>query len=134
LSNGWKSNFESESDVPAFLAAGIYRPHLPWYVPGKYFDLYPLESLQLPTVDVDDLDDVPDSAPFQGSPGIEMGPTDQHEWVLQNDLWREAVQGYLASITFADAMVGRIVSALKSSGKAENTIVVLLIRSRLSPG
>src|SRR5690606_32866744 len=91
-----------------------------------YFDLYPLDSIELPVVNPDDLEDIPASAPFQGSRGVDMGPTDQHEWVRQNDLWREAVQGYLASVSFADAMVGRIVSALKESGRAENTIVVLL--------
>ncbi len=121
-----EKQLQADSDVPTFLAAGIYRPHLPWYVPQEYFDLYPLESIQLPTVNLADLKDIPDSAPFQGSRGTEMGPTDQHEWVQENDLWREAVQGYLASISFADAMVGRIVSALKNSGKAENTIVVLV--------
>src|SRR5690606_4020522 len=117
-----EEQLQADPDEPRFLAAGIYRPHLPWYVPGKYFDLYPLESIQLPTVNGDDLEDIPDSAPFQGSPGTELGPTDQHEWVQQNELWREAMQGYLASISFADAMVGRIISALKKSGKSESTI------------
>ncbi len=44
---------------PFFLACGFYRPHLPWYVPRAYFDLYPLEEITLPNVKEDDLDDVP---------------------------------------------------------------------------
>jgi hypothetical protein len=40
-------------------AYGISKPHLPWYVPRKYFDLYPLDSVRLPIVKEDDLADVP---------------------------------------------------------------------------
>ena len=36
-----------EHNKPWFLACGIFRPHLPWYVPQKYFDAFPLESLSL---------------------------------------------------------------------------------------
>jgi arylsulfatase A-like enzyme len=38
------SQLKKERDKPFFLATGIYRPHLPWYVPKKYFDLFPLDS------------------------------------------------------------------------------------------
>lgn len=110
---------------PRFIAAGIYKPHLPWYVPPAYFDLYPLESVAVPDVPDDDLDDVPEAAPFQGRPGGPSEPTEQHEWVVSNDLWQGAVRGYLASISFADAMVGRIIAALERSGRADDTIVVL---------
>ncbi|MCX6934230.1 MAG: sulfatase-like hydrolase/transferase [Verrucomicrobia bacterium] len=44
---------------PFFLAPGIYRPHLPFYAPRKYFEMYPLDRITLPVVKADDLDDVP---------------------------------------------------------------------------
>ena len=47
-----------EHDKPFFLACGIYHPHLPWYVPQKYFDMHPLKSIQLPARKENDLDDM----------------------------------------------------------------------------
>jgi arylsulfatase A-like enzyme len=49
-----------DHDKPFFLACGIYRPHVPWYVPQKYYDMFPLESVKLPKVLESDLDDVGD--------------------------------------------------------------------------
>jgi len=105
---------------PFFLACGIYRPHVPWYVPQKYFDMFPLESVQLPKILEDDLNDVGERAreiAYRGG--------GYHEHVLAAGQWRPAVQGYLASITYADALVGRLLDALAQSPYAENTIVVL---------
>jgi arylsulfatase A-like enzyme len=109
----------AESGTPRFVAAGIYRPHEPWYVPPRYFEMHPLESIELPAVRDDDLDDVPEASPD------EFAATRIHEWMLTDDKWREGVQAYLASVSFADAMVGRLVAALDASGRAENTIIVL---------
>jgi len=104
---------------PFFMACGIFRPHLPWYVPRKYFDLHPLEGVTLPNVKDDDLDDVP---PI----GRKFAKADgDHRKVLEHKQWRNAVQAYLASITFADACVGRVIDALDHSAYAENTVVVL---------
>jgi arylsulfatase A-like enzyme len=105
-------------DKPFFLACGIYRPHLPWYVPQKYFDMYPLDKITLPEVKDDDLDDVP-------APGKQMSRGRDHSNVIEHGQYRKAVQGYLASISFADAAVGRVLDALDQSAYAKNTIVVL---------
>ena len=109
-----------QHEKPFFLAVGIYRPHLPWYVPRKYFEMFPLDEVRLPLLLEDDLGDVPDR-------GIEIARRggDYHAQVLAADQWREGVQGYLASITYADAMVGLLLDALDESPYAENTIVVL---------
>jgi arylsulfatase A-like enzyme len=106
---------------PRFTAVGIYRPHLPWYIPEKYMDLYPLESIQLPEVPEDDLDDVPEVAHT-----AEMGGREAHAWVVNEGQWKSAVRAYLASISFADAMLGKVLDALDESGRAKHTIVVLL--------
>ncbi len=108
-----------QHDKPFFLACGIYRPHLPWYVPQKYYDLFDAEKLTLPNVPDDDLDDIP-------AAGVKMArPQGDHAKVLKHAQWRKAVHGYLASAAFADAQVGRVLDALDKSGQAGNTIVVL---------
>jgi hypothetical protein len=56
----WAKQFlRKRHDKPFFLAAGIFRPHLPWYAPRKYFDLYPLDKIALPKVPEHDLTDIP---------------------------------------------------------------------------
>ena len=106
-------------EKPLFLACGLYRPHLPWYVPKKYFDMHPLEKIELPSVKADDLDDVPPM-------GIAMAkPNGDHKMILEHNQWKQAVQGYLASISFSDAMLGRVMDAFDKSPYAKDTIVML---------
>ena len=110
---------EKEYDKPFFLGCGFFRPHLPWYVPQKYFDMYPLDKITLPNVNEDDLDDVPKA-------GQKMAkPDGDHARVMEHKAWRHAVQGYLASITFADDCVGRVIEALDKSPHRDNTVIVL---------
>jgi arylsulfatase A-like enzyme len=110
---------QQEHDQPFFLACGIYRPHEPWFVPQKYFDRFPLEDIQLPPgYKEDDLDDLPPA-------GRKRGPNRYFAHIQEHDQWRMGIQGYLASISFADTMVGRVLDALESSPHRDNTIVVL---------
>ncbi|VGO11489.1 Choline-sulfatase [Pontiella desulfatans] len=106
-------------DKPFFLACGIYRPHEPWFVPAKYFEPFPLEDIQLPPGYLEnDLDDVPPS-------GQRMGPNRYFAHIQKHGQWKQGIQGYLASIHFADAMLGRVLDALENSPNKDNTIVVL---------
>lgn len=104
---------------PFFCAAGLYKPHLPWYAPRRFFDLYPLDRVALPFVKEDDLDDVPETARAWA-----LSPPD-HEAVLKHGQWRHAVQGYLAAISFCDSMIGMLLDALDASPHRDNTMVVL---------
>lgn len=107
-------------DKPFFLACGIYRPHLPWYVPQKYFDQFPLDQIQLPKLlegDTADLGPVAKELITRGG--------NYHKHVVEANQWKKAIQGYLASIAFADAMVGRLLKTLNESPYAKNTIVVI---------
>ncbi|MFT5122382.1 MAG: arylsulfatase A-like enzyme [Kiritimatiellia bacterium] len=104
-------------DQPLFLACGIFRPHLPWYVPPKYFEPFPLAEIILPTVPDNDLDDIPDA-------GKKMAkPEGDHKSVLGKDQWKTAVQAYLASIYYTDTQVGRLLDALDASAYKDNTII-----------
>lgn len=106
-------------DRPFFLACGTFRPHLPWYTPRKYFDLYPLADVKLPQAPADDLDDIP-------GPGrrLALAKSGDLKKVREAGKWKESVRAYLASISFADAQVGRLLDAFYQGPYARNTIVV----------
>jgi len=111
---------QKKHDKPFFLAAGIYRPHLPWHVPQKYFDRFPLDSIKKPVTFENDLSDLGPVAKEIITRG-----GNYHKHVIEAGQWEKAVQGYLASIAFADEMVGRLLHALENSAYADNTIVVI---------
>jgi arylsulfatase A-like enzyme len=109
----------TKRDQPMFLACGFAKPHLPWYVPKKYFDMHPLDRIQLPVVKEDDLDDVPAiGRKFAHASG-------DHARVTKAEAWKKGVQAYLAAITFADAMIGRVLRALETGPHAKDTAIVL---------
>ncbi|MBM3798253.1 MAG: sulfatase [Acidobacteria bacterium] len=104
---------------PLFLGVGLFRPHLPWHVPAKYFDLFPLNDIVLPRVKPDDLADVP---PI----GVKFAkPDGDHDDITGAGKWKNAVQAYLASIAFMDAQLGRLIDAFDKSPLAKNTHIVL---------
>jgi arylsulfatase A-like enzyme len=106
-------------DKPFFLACGLYKPHMPWNIPKKYFDLFPLESIQLPPTLENDLADVPPA-------GVKMAkPNGDHARMLASGRWKEAVQAYLAAVAYTDMNVGRLLDALDKSPHKDNTIIVL---------
>jgi arylsulfatase A-like enzyme len=108
-----------KSDKPFFLAVGLVKPHMPFSVPKKWFDMFPLESIQLPPHREDDLDDVPPA-------GVRMArPEGDHAQIVKSGRWKEAVQAYLATIAFCDSQVGRLLDGLDKSPHRDNTIVCL---------
>jgi len=115
-------NFLKEEHTrPFFFAAGIFRPHSPWYAPEEYFQMYPLLGLAMPEVLEGDLDDLPPG-------GIQMlkdGKPFLYETMKAHDQLEEAVQAYQACATFADRQIGRLIDALDKSSYKDNTIIVL---------
>lgn len=108
-----------DHDKPFLLTIGLHKPHMPWNVPRKYYDLHPRDQIELPPVRDGDLDDIPPA-------GVAMAKAQRdHKQILESGRWKDAVQGYLAAVTYADAMVGRLLDALDASAYRDNTIVVL---------
>jgi arylsulfatase A-like enzyme len=106
-------------ETPFFRAAGIYRPHEPWFLPREDFERFSPDGTELPPgYRADDLDDVPDA-------GQKLARNRYLPHIREHDLWRSGVAAYLASITFADAMVGRILEALDRGPHRDSTIVVV---------
>ena len=109
---------EKKHDKPLFLACGLHKPHMAWNVPKKYYDMFPLDSIELPKVLETDLDDVPPA-------GVRMArPEGDHADILKSGRWKDAVQGYLAAGAFCDAMIGRLMEAFNKSVYKDNTIIV----------
>lgn len=112
---------QKKYDQPFFLTVGFIRPHVPWYAPKKWFDLYHPEKLHLPPYLNTDRDDLPAIAREIDS--LPQMPTT--EWAIANNQWRNMLQAYLACVSYTDHNVGRLLDALQNSGYADNTIVVL---------
>lgn len=105
-------------DRPFFLACGLHKPHLPWAVPRKYYDMFPLDSIQLPPYLASDLDDVPPA-------GVHMAkPDGDQKTIVKTGRWKAAVQSYLATIAYMDMNVGRLLDAFEKSAYRSNTIIV----------
>lgn len=107
---------KENKDKPFFIAAGFFRPHCPYIAPKKYFDMYPVESIELPHEPADHFKNIPKPALW----------TEPLYWGLDEQQRREAIRAYYASITFMDAQVGKLLDALDDLGLADNTIVVFL--------
>lgn len=124
-------------DKPFFLACGIFRPHLPWVAPKRFFDLYPASEMAL---DADtladwcrDMGDVPTQGRrWSGFTGRRCEMTMTMEKAHQLDgkekevaAVKQLIQAYLACVTYADACVGELLQSLARSEYADNTIIVL---------
>lgn len=121
----WAADFLRQGKAPAgkpfFLGFGLYAPHKPNFVPQKYFKMNPLREVEEPGYHPHDLADLP--------PLLKAKTLNRKRRI--NDLLhklkgaKKAVRGYLAALSYADAMVGRVLDALAAGPYADNTIIVL---------
>lgn len=105
------SDFRNE---PFFLAVGFYRPHMPATAPSGAFTPYPLDSVHLPNDPAEHLQHIPEPA------------FDRRLQTKANlDDLRRFKRAYLATITYVDQQIGRVLAGLDELGLWDNTIVVL---------
>lgn len=109
-----------EHDQPFFVGLGLYAPHFPNYAPQRFFDLYPLESIKRPPFKEDDLEDIPKII-RQNRQNRKASIHDKLEELGEIE---KMIQGYLASISYADHQLGRVLDALAESPHADNTVIV----------
>lgn len=107
-----------------FLAVGFKRPHLPYFVPQRFWDLYdpsrlPLTSNPFPPKDV------PSCAMTNSWELRDYYPIPK-EGPLPEGIARQLIHGCHASISFVDAQIGRVLDSLRELGLEEDTIVVLV--------
>ncbi len=106
---------------PFFLGVGFLRPHVPLYVPQKWFDMHPLEGIQVAPYKADDMNDVP-SVGLKINDLPMMPSTD---WAIKSGEWKKMIQAYLACVSYVDYEIGRVLDALEKSEYANNTVIVL---------
>jgi len=111
---------KEKHENPFIAALGIFRPHLPYIVPKRFYDIYPIDKIKIPVgYKEDDLNDLPPIA-------VQMARGDKKYDILKKEnLLKSFIQGYCASITYADEQLGKVLDALENSEYAKNTIVVL---------
>ncbi len=115
------AQLKRKHDRPFFIACGLTKPHLPWSVPKKYYDKFPVEFIQLPPYCEDNLEDLPPIALR-----FAHGPANDHQAILQaggTNIGKQAIRAYLATINFCDTMVGRLLEAYDQSPERDNTIL-----------
>jgi iduronate 2-sulfatase len=106
-----------QDEQPFFLATGLVRPHYPNVAPKQYFDQYPIQKINLPYVPKDDWKDIPEAAISKSNSkryGIDQFQDNQKR------MWA----GYLATVTFVDEQIGRILKALEEFGLDQNTAII----------
>lgn len=110
-------------DKPFFLGVGFCRPHTPLYAPKKYFDMFPLESIQLPPYKKNDLEDCAQVLKKFQPYGFE-----RYDLIIDaggERMWKQWIQAYLACVAFMDDQVGKVLDALQKSPYANDTIVIV---------
>ncbi len=112
-------------DRPFFLAIGLFRPHMPFHVPPKYFAGYPRGGHAMPRTPAGDLADIPAGGQALLEQKRHFMRAIRAADSERPGTWAEAVRAYLASCTFADHQLGRLLDALGRSDHARSTIVAL---------
>ena len=102
-------------DKPFFLAVGFVRPHVPLVAPRKYFGPYPVNKIILPPKVPNDWDDIPMNSANRRT---------SENWKMNLIQQKKVVRAYYASVSFMDAMTGKVLKALEETGQRDNTIVI----------
>lgn len=114
---------KARSGQPVFLAVGFARPHLPFSVPKKYWDLYDRSKMPLAARTTP-----PDGAPaYAGKTTLELNQYEPipERGAVPEDMQRQLIHGYYASVSFVDAQIGKVLDELDRLGLANDTIILL---------
>lgn len=115
--------FAEQPEKPFFLAVGFHKPHLPFLAPKKYWDLYDPDQIDLPE-NYWAPKDAP-AAALHNSGELRAYATIPPTGPVGRPTARKLIHGYYACVSFTDAQIGRVLSAMDRLGLSDNTIVVL---------
>ncbi len=137
---------KSDADSPFFLAVGFLRPHTPLIAPQKYFDMYPLDKIELANILENDMDDTflnyVETNNVEKSEVGENNSTLTHKQLSKRSVemyyklkesyknpdegLKRFTQAYLACVTAVDDNIGQVVNAIDNSKFKDNTIIVFV--------
>ena len=118
----WAINkLDEKHEKPFFMAVGFVRPHVPWYVPKKWFDMFEGVDIKVPDYNPNDFDDIPEISKRLH----EISAMPDTDWLIKEKKWKGMVKGYLACMAFVDAQIGKVLDKLETSAYKENTLIVL---------
>ncbi len=122
---------EKDDDIPFFLSVGFIRPHTPLIVPQKYFDMYPLDSIQTADILPNDKEDTylhlvdQFETKNRKTRSVEMFQNLVASYDDPLEGLKRFTQAYLACVSAVDDNVGQVMNAINNSSLKENTIVIL---------
>lgn len=116
--------FAKSPEQPFFLAVGFVRPHLPFSAPQKYWDMYDRDDLPMPQFE-EAPEGAPDYAVKRRGEITAFKPVPTQDVIYEDDLKRDLIHGYYASVSYMDAQLGRVLDEVERLGLDENTIIVL---------
>ena len=105
-----------------FLAVGFEKPHLPFYAPKKYYELYTQQDFTLPPTST-----LPTGAPTIANNnlgGLRDYKDIPDEGPLSDAKILELIRAYAASTSYMDAQVGHVLQQLDTLGLSQNTVIV----------
>jgi arylsulfatase A-like enzyme len=115
-----RKQLKRDFDKPFFMSVGFIKPHLPWFVPKEFFEMYDVDNIEDLLIKEDDLADITNSEGKQ-----KFKASAEYKWIKKHNLSKEATRAYLANVSFVDKCLGVVMDALEKSGYADNTIVVI---------
>jgi iduronate 2-sulfatase len=113
----------ADPDKPFFVGCGFSKPHSPPQAPQRFFDMYDPAKIQLP----------PDFAAWPtvppGFPKAAIRPHNADLFIgrgASESEAKEVIRAYLASISWADWNLGRVVAELERLKLRDNTVIVFV--------
>ena len=127
---------EGKMDKPFLMGVGFMRPHTPLIVPQRFFDMFPLESIALPDIRPDDIDDTHARSVRTLLGGFEPNPVRSEDmgrrlyetlvasYPADDEGLRRFIQAYLASVASVDEQIGRMLDVIDNSALRDNTVII----------
>ncbi len=117
---------QQKNGKPFFLGVGFIRPHTPLHVPQKYFDMFPLDEVELPVIKAGDADDTHYRKLFDPKQkGLRYYRTLLESYDNDELAIRIFTQAYLACVKAVDDCIGQVIDAVDKSPFRDNTIIVV---------